>query len=258
MRNKVIAVLRDNRYCPKGIGIDNAILEAVAECIKVDRFIGEARLSPNDLTSTDTLVLSMGRLPSTLSLLKTFQAGGGKVVNTPDAVEICTRRTRLRQIMKACGVALPSEQGAVSWWLKRGDNGAHGPHDVVFCRDARQLHEVQKAFQERGITEWVVSPHVEGVSVKFYGVGRHLFRCYTDDGQEIDADALRLELDDLRENVMRIVDAVHIDVYGGDCIVDQSGRFYIIDFNDWPSFRFCTSDAAAAIVSLIHPFLIEN
>lgn len=253
MSNKVIAVLRDKRYCPKGIQVDADILEAVAERIKVDTFINEAQLTPNHLTTNTTLVLSMGRLPETIAMLKTSQANGAIVVNAPSAVEICTHRTRLHQVMQACGVALPPEQGAQSWWLKRGDADAHESCDVVFCENDARLLEAQNAFRQRGITEWVVSPHVEGTGMKFYGVGHHFFRCYTDEGKPVGAGALGLDLDALHKEVLKIVDAVKIDVYGGDCIVAPGGHFYIIDFNDWPSFRYCKDEASLAIVnSLMH------
>jgi len=40
-------------------------------------------------------------------------------------------------------------------------------------------------------------------------------------------------------------------VYGGDAIVQADGSFYIIDFNDWPSFSPCVNAAAEAISQLI-------
>ena len=39
-------------------------------------------------------------------------------------------------------------------------------------------------------------------------------------------------------------------MYGGDAIVTSDGDFYIIDFNDWPSFASCREAAAEAIVVL--------
>src|SRR3712207_9473819 len=42
-----------------------------------------------------------------------------------------------------------------------------------------------------------------------------------------------------------------VAVYGGDAIIDAHGNFYIIDFNDWPSFSRCVSEAAEAICELV-------
>ena len=46
-----------------------------------------------------------------------------------------------------------------------------------------------------------------------------------------------------------LAEAVGLKVYGGDCIVDETGHFYMIDFNDWPSFSRCREEAATAIAS---------
>ncbi|KAA6328492.1 hypothetical protein EZS27_022616 [termite gut metagenome] len=40
-------------------------------------------------------------------------------------------------------------------------------------------------------------------------------------------------------------------VYGGDCIVSSDGTARIIDFNDWPSFAPCRTEASQAIASAI-------
>ena len=262
MSNKVIAVLRDKRYCPKGIQVDADILEAVAERIKVDTFINEAQLTPNHLTPNTSLVLSMGRLPETIAMLKTSQANGAIVVNAPSAVEICTHRTRLHQVMQACGVALPPEQGAQSWWLKRGDAAAQDKSDVQFAANQTELNEKIAAFQQRGITAYTVSAHVSGDLVKFYGVaGTGFFRYYypTDDGDTKFNDELRngtarhypFVVEALQADAEKLAQAVGISVYGGDCIIREDGSYCVIDFNDWPSFSRCRQDAAIAIAALI-------
>ena len=45
--------------------------------------------------------------------------------------------------------------------------------------------------------------------------------------------------------------AVGLEIYGGDCIVCADGTWYMIDFNDWPSFSRCREEAADAIAGLI-------
>ena len=57
---------------------------------------------------------------------------------------------------------------------------------------------------------------------------------------------------------MRLARLTNIDVYGGDCIVDHEGRFFIIDFNDWPSFSACKGQAADAISQLVNGLLATN
>ena len=44
-------------------------------------------------------------------------------------------------------------------------------------------------------------------------------------------------------------------IYGGDAIIRPDGRFFLIDFNDWPSFSSCTQAAAEAIATRALNFL---
>ena len=77
---------------------------------------------------------------------------------------------------------------AVFWccWLKRGDQAAQSQGDVVFAPNREALEQEKEKMQQRGISQYVVSAHVVGDLVKFYGVqGTGFFRYYypTDDGQ---------------------------------------------------------------------------
>ena len=117
--------------------------------------------------------------------------------------------------------------------------------------------------RSRGITDYVVSAHVVGDLVKFYGVGQgDFFRWYypTDDGQTKFGDEhhngtahhYRFQENALQHEVQRLAAAVGVDVYGGDAIIRADGSFCLIDFNDWPSFSRCRDAAADAIVSLVN------
>ena len=44
-------------------------------------------------------------------------------------------------------------------------------------------------------------------------------------------------------------------IYGGDAVIRPDGRFFLIDFNDWPSFGSCTQAAAEAIATRALHFL---
>jgi hypothetical protein len=41
--------------------------------------------------------------------------------------------------------------------------------------------------------------------------------------------------------------ALGLDVYGGDGVCAADGSLTLIDFNDWPSFSRCRTEAAGAI-----------
>ena len=55
----------------------------------------------------------------------------------------------------------------------------------------------------------------------------------------------------LKQDTDKIARLAEVPVYGGDCIVDETGKYWIIDFNDWPSFSPCIEDASKAIVKYI-------
>ncbi|MCR5180185.1 MAG: HAD family hydrolase [Bacteroidaceae bacterium] len=156
----------------------------------------------------------------------------------------------------------PPAAGPFGYWLKRGDAAAQSEGDVLFAPDESTLQRHLDHFRQRGIADYVVSAHVPGDVVKFYGVrGSGFFRTYypTDDGDtkysheqhngpahHYPFDALQLEAD-----ANRLAAAVGVEVYGGDVIVRSDGTYCFIDFNDWPSFSRCRDEAAVAIADRI-------
>ena len=63
--------------------------------------------------------------------------------------------------------------------------------------------------------------------------------------------AIPFSLPQLQTAAERAATISGLSVYGGDAIVQADGSFYIIDFNDWPSFSPCVNAAAEAISQLI-------
>ena len=258
---KVLAIKRAEQFSPNSVEKDEAILKSV---------VGRLRESGHEVViqmETDLLsdlksfqmILTMGRLPETICLLKTMT--GIKILNTPEGVEHCTRGN-IEAIMNRMGIPKPPTEGTDGYWLKRGDAAAQTHDDVVYVADKKTLTEKIKAFQDRGITQYVVSAHVKGDLVKFYGVrGTGFFRWFypTDDGMSKFGDEryngvaqhYRFDEDDLQRKADLLAGAVGIDIYGGDCVVKANGTYCIIDFNDWPSFSRCREEAADAIVALV-------
>lgn len=148
-------------------------------------------------------------------------------------------------------------------WLKRGDSCAQQREDVSFVRNPEALRSAIASFRRRGIGSAVLSRHLPGDVVKFYGVAdTPFFEWYypTLGGghskfglEEINGPAHEFPFDaaGLKREADRLAALALTPVYGGDCIVDAAGRFRIIDFNDWPSFSSCADRAAEAIVSYI-------
>ena len=246
---KVLAVMRAKEYSPGSVEKDEAIMLAVTTRLQARGYETEVVYDEQTgaVSGTFDIILSMARRPETLSWLR---MQGTRCINSPDGVARC-RRSVLQQVMASANVPLPPCEGSDGYWLKRGDTSVGlTKDDVVYAADEVTLQQMKKMFRQRGITDMVVSAHVAGDEIKFYGVRTTgFFRCYypADDGVH----HYPFSVDDLHQTAERLAAAVGIDVYGGDGIVRQDGTFCIIDFNDWPSFSRCRDEAAEAIVRVV-------
>ena len=256
---------RDDRFSPNSVEKDLSILQAVAHNLPYSKptVIEEAellRLDNSYIAANYELIVSMARLPEVLIRLEELRNMGLQVVNSGESVMRC-QRGRLEQLMRENSIQMPPVDGEHGWWIKRGDAAAQSKDDVKYCPDEEALQKAKTEFAKRGIEDFVVSAHVVGDVVKFYGVGERFFRFFypTDDGQtkfgdeNVNGNARHYSFDrqQLQDEAVRLARLVGIDVYGGDAIIDEKGQFYIIDFNDWPSFSRCRDDAAKAIAELI-------
>lgn len=268
---KIVAIRRDERYSPNSVSRDDSILRSVVEGLGryghevavVDEtgFASpdEASILKAQLHNADAVV-SMARSNECLSVLGAVEKRGALVVNSPSGVRNC-RRMVVTRLMLDSGIPMPPADTGNGWWLKRGDEAAQTKDDVVFCKDAAALQAAEAAFRQRGITQMVRSAHVAGDLVKFYGVGDSFFRYYYTADKGISkfgnerrngpARHFSFDVNALRSEVARLARIVGVTAYGGDAIVDEEGRFYIIDFNDWPSFSLCREEAADEIVKTI-------
>lgn len=199
------------------------------------------------------VVLSMCRKEEELVLLRQYELQGALVVNSTQSVSSCTRG-RLDELMRNNHIAMPPQKGDKGYWVKRADVHSLGGDDVVFCPNEETCQEtVNRFLQETGMLP-VVSAHMEGQLVKFYGIGRHFFRCYTKDEEEMLSllDATAPAVDALQQEAQRLAALTGTEIWGGDAIFSpHSTSISIIDFNDWPSFSPCREEAAEAIASHI-------
>ena len=257
-----VAVVRDPRFSPLSVEKDRAILQAVADRLGGAQMVEEQRLTTlaKEVFAQTDFFLSMGRMTDTLAFLDEKRREGARVINNPQGVAQCARG-RLREVMDCLGMPVPPASGAHGHWVKRGDAAAQRADDVVFVPPDASIQDRADAFARRGVTDVVVEAHIPGDVVKFYGVeSTGFFRIFypTDDGltkfglekvngpahhYAFDAEALQQAV----ENVARFLD---VPIYGGDAIITSEGRFFVIDFNDWPSFGRCLNEAADAIASL--------
>lgn len=261
----IVAIKRAPKFSPNSVEKDAAILRSVCQRLADEgyevRTVGEEE--PDGLEGLPVeCCLTMGRLPRTLENLAWKERQGTTVVNTAESVRLCCNRRQLNELLKKRGIPVPPEEGCHGYWLKRGDGVAETKNDVRFAADAEERKLVEAEMKAEGITDIVVSAHVAGDLVKFYGVrDQGFFRIFYpgDDGQSKFGDESRngkprhypFDKDALHRTVEQAAQATGTDVYGGDCIIRPDGIFCIIDFNDWPSFSRCREEAAQAIAGAV-------
>lgn len=260
-----VAIHRADRFSPNNIDNDLLILKAVVE--KMERRLGitipvidETDFSDNPIEAD--LYLSMAREPRTLAILSGKELEGRRVINPTAGVRLCSHRALLDTLTRQWGIHMPPTEGCHGYWLKRGDSVTQTFTDVVYCPDEVALQKMNIAFQRRGIKETVVSTHIVGDVIKFYGVGDEMFHYYYSNENGISKFGNEkingkphhypFDVDALRREVQKLSRHTTVAVFGGDAIIDKDGNYYIIDFNDWPTFSNCREEAAEAIANLAY------
>lgn len=284
---QVIGIKRAVKHSPSHISNDATIFQMVAEQLKAagtvlktfhEHEFLKAAYSPDLLKGQDTrLIFSMSRNPEVLSRLIRIEAQPGNTVtmiNSPTGIQHCFRSnitkillehhiptapSRILPTTGYDGITLTDLDQGHGLWLKRGDFHAIIKEDVVYAENPEKAAEYLNAFASRGIGEVVVSTHLEGDLIKFYGVqgtdffhwlypydkGHYKYK----DFQAINGQTRYFDFDADRLKTIAGKTAVQADVpiYGGDAVINDKGEIAIIDFNDWPSFAPCRDAAAKAI-----------
>ncbi len=262
----ILAIRRAPRFSPNSVKKDAEIMESVCRRLK-EKGYGVTEINEEELTYPAfshgqwDACLSMGRLPQTLLWLRQEEKRGCTVINSTEGVALCCQRRRLTEKLQEALIPTAPEQGDDGYWLKRGDGVAETQGDVRFAPDRSEMESIKKQMKASGINDIVVSAHVKGDLIKFYGVrGCGFFRTFYPgaDGQSKFGDEQRngaphyyiYNTEALQQDAEHAALLTGTDVYGGDCIVRPDGTYCIIDFNDWPSFSRCREDAARAIAEI--------
>lgn len=229
----ILMVQRDESFSPNAVEKDLAILQAVGEKLRErgasvsyvkEELLQDKRWKLGDRVS---VIFSMARSEKSLAVLQQAQAEGVMVVNDPRSIEICNSRRAIDGLMRSNRIPAAPYYERGKGWIK-ADRG----HDVRFAANEEEM----LAFKQQ-VEDPLLTAHVEGTLVKFYGVADRFF---SPQGYPQVAEA-----------AARLARLVGIQVYGGDAVLLSDGTFAIIDFNDWPSFSSCREEAAAAICRLI-------
>ncbi len=261
---RVLAIYRAEIFSPNSKDKDTAILDAVSKILSSKGHQVKGVKEDDFLGSEDVdLILSMGRRLKTLNTLKNKQSQGLIVINSPESV-LASARSNVDRLMRLNGIPAAPKDGKDGYWLKRGDASAQESCDVVYAQNEKEKEDFLKDFFMRGVKDVLITSHVKGDCIKFYGVNspEKFFRYfYPNDFGDTKFGNERINgasehydflVDNLKKDVAKLAQLTGLQVYGGDCIVREDGSYAIIDFNDWPSFSRCKDEAAWAIASLVN------
>ena len=277
-----IGILRAVEFSPNSNDLN--IMKKVAEKLQVANqkvsMISERDFMEKEITGD--AYFSMARSESALRLLDEKERQGAAVFNSANGVRNCSRPVITNLMMQN---QIPVPQSVIlnladserdlpplkyPCWLKRGDSCAQQKADVSFVQNEKEYGEAVEDFKKRRIFSAVLCEHLAGDVVKFYGVAETPFFYWyypTLDGghskfglEKINGRAQQFCFDvrALKKIADQVAYIADTPVYGGDCIVDASGNFKIIDFNDWPSFSSCVDEAAEAISSFLLKHYSDN
>lgn len=275
---KIAGVMRAGAYSPNHIGNDAAIFNAVADQLRKKgcevRIYNEEQFQNEDIS--EPIILNMCREKKSMDKLVRLEDEGRLVINSGYGIENCTRE-RMTRILLGHGIPYPEslivntnedvrdelEKGGYDRvWIKRGDFHAMHKEDVSYCRHPQEAQEVLHEYFFRGIKRAVINRHLDGDLIKFYGVqGQDWFYWFYpfDEGhskyghEAINGRSKGLHFDEqyLKDICQKASVIMDVKIYGGDCIVDADGSIRIIDFNDWPSFAPCRTEAAPHIAKCV-------
>ncbi|MDD4759706.1 MAG: hypothetical protein WCR53_01715 [Bacteroidaceae bacterium] len=268
-------ILRAAEYSPNSN--DLTIMQEVASRLQTQG--NEVSLFPEQVLIENVIesdaYFSMARSQCVLSILEKEERRGAIVFNSPRGVRNCSRPVITRLMMQE-QISMPesiildldccdfiSPQLKYPCWLKRGDSCAQQKADVCFVKNENEYRQAVEDFRNRSIYSAVFCEHIKGDVVKFYGVADSPFfywyyptlsnRHGKFGLEEINGPVRQysFNVQALKKTVDKVAEISDTPIYGGDCIVDASGDFKVIDFNDWPSFSSCVDEAADAISNFL-------
>ena len=268
-------ICRSHQFSPNHIGNDRAVFELTASHL---RQMGH---QVNEYCEDDCLkgmseryIFTMAREPQVVRMLQTLEDDGVRVVNSGYGIENCNRSNMIR-LLDENAILLPDNiivntrapdtapfHHLAPCWVKRGDFHAIHKEDVSFARNMDEVCNILAEYSRRGIETAVLSKHIVGDLVKFYGVRGtdFFFHFYPEEYQHskfgnesINGKTERypVHIDELKSIATQAANVLHVDIYGGDAIITPDGTIYLIDMNDWPSFAPCREQAAPVIAQRI-------
>jgi glutathione synthase/RimK-type ligase-like ATP-grasp enzyme len=213
------------------------------------------------LSMPPVCALVMAQSDRALHILEGWHKSGSRIINSVPSIRNCYRKYQAPLLARAqipfpLSRILPLEKvegnisfgSSKSYWLKRGDVHAMKPADVAKVASAEELVHAIDHFRQQAVEEILIQENVAGEVIKFYGVGidQYFSASLAHSGDEV---ASRMK--QLQSIAQRAAEAVELEIYGGDAIINQKGEVVLIDLNDWPSFSRCCEPAAKGIAQYI-------
>lgn len=256
---RLLGVYREKRFSPGMVEKDAAVLKSVLNRLAGEKYPFEIEsVSGEELSKVKRrpdFVLTMAQSEESLDKLSSWTSSV-EIINRVEGVRNCYREKMIRLLADA-NVGFPEtfllsvneieRESTLPFpvWLKRSDVHAMFEGDVVFVDSAKSLERALHGFRERGIEKLTIQHHVPGPVWKFYGVGKgDFFKVFRGKGQPETDDRM---VTGLKKLAIRAAEALRLEVYGGDAVLDDQRGIHIIDMNDWPSFSACCDQAAEAI-----------
>ncbi|MDR0769216.1 MAG: NTP transferase domain-containing protein [Dysgonamonadaceae bacterium] len=277
---KFAAIRRGNQYSPSHVSNDAAIFNLTIDRLKEKnceiKVYSERQFQRASIDSN--VIFNMARDTCSVSKLQELEDKGVKIINSGYGIGNCTRSKMVALLLgneipypKSLIVSTdePLPQSALELgdfcWVKRGDFHSIRYEDVTYARNGKTVENILREFASRNILSAVLNEHVKGDLIKFYGVKNtgFFYWFYPNDvnhskfGLETINGKTRkisFDLEYMKEICTKAAEVLNIYIYGGDCVVDKSGNICIIDFNDWPSFAPCRTEAAPYIAQCIYEF----
>jgi hypothetical protein len=271
-------VKRKLQFSPNHTGNDGAIFSLVANQLrKLGCIVKE--YTEEDLVAgevNESYIFTMARSKEAVKILQQYEEEGRFVINSGFGIEQCYRTNMTLGIVNN-NIPYPESRivytnrladeyfeqlGGKNFWIKRGDFHAIHKEDVTFVRNSIDGNEILSEYAMRGIEDAVISKHLYGDLVKFYGVRGtgffHWFYPFENHHSKFNNEAINDAasyfpfdaslLKSYSEDAARVL---NVFIYGGDAIVSAKGDIHIIDLNDWPSFAPCRNEATAHIAKCI-------
>ncbi|MGA0556027.1 hypothetical protein ACO2Q8_05205 [Larkinella sp. VNQ87] len=277
---ELVGIHRNRKFSPNHIGNDDAIFSLTAQALRKQgariRICSEDEFLAEEATP-ERGIFTMAREKSAVQKLQILESAGAAVINSAFGIENCFR-INMHKALESNQVPVPvswivptTDEGKdrldqwpeAHFWIKRGDFHAIHREDVTFVRSRLEGQEMLREYALRDIPEVLVSQHLAGDLVKFYGVrGTDFFFWFYpyehNHHKYVEYEAINgkshhhsFDEAELQRVATASAAACQVDIYGGDAIVAKDGTFHIIDLNDWPSFAPCRQDAANAIAGLL-------